>query len=523
MIETPVAPAVRVHPLAKCCWCGGPFVQGQVSVLGLEPWTCATEACWRRQIAHAMIVTVKGRPRQDLGGNRRCRFVPLPRQVEAMEALESGPATFILIGGAAGGSKSRGLREIGHQQCMTRPHFRVLLLRRTFKELESNHILDAQLEAPEMGAECVPSAKVVRYANGSVLQFGHCETPADAANYLSSEYDLIIFDELVTFEETQFLLISSRARSTKPGVTPKIMAGTNPGGPQSHWVRMRFLDHTVDLEQFPDYRAEDWQFIPSKLEDNPYLDQAYERKLLMLPPALRKAYRDGDWDIFPGQYFAEWRKATHVATLNIPSTASWYRAVDGGFVNPAAILWIAVWDGHAYVRHEWMPVRVLNSDQAKGIVTRTKEYGIGRVKHTVADTSLWTPESDTGESAAETFTRHGVPLVQADKERVNGWKRLREWLGLAPDGQPWLRVHPDCAYLVRTLPSLLSDRTKPEDVDSDGEDHAADALRYFVMSLRYAPGAIATAAPVKEWSLGWLKARGQKPAGLLSGREVRVA
>ena len=468
------ATEIQTHTLARCCWCDRPFVKGLVTVLGLEPWVCPTEACWRRQVNAGMVVQLKGKA-------RRCRFVPLPRQVEAIEAVQGEPV-FILIGGAAGGSKSKGLREIAHAECLKRSGFKVLLLRRTFGELASNHIEDSTLEAPEMGAECVPSAKVVRYPNGSILQFGHCETTSDAAKYLSSEYDLIIFDELVTFELSQFLLISSRARSTKAGLVPKVLCGTNPGGPQSHWVRMRFIDKNVDLEAFPDYRPEEWVFIPSKLEDNPYLDEQYERKLLNLPAELRKAYRDGDWDIFPGQYFGEFRKATHVGVLNVPPKAVWYRAIDGGYVKPGAVLWIAVWDGRAYVRHEWIPTRVLNSDQAKGIKKLTTEFGIKGVRFTVADTSLWTPEADTGESAAETFARHGVPLLQASKDRVNGWKRLREWLRLAPDGKPWLMVHPDCAYLIRTLPSLLSDKGKPEDVDTDGEDHAADALRYFVMS-----------------------------------------
>ncbi len=457
-----------------------------------------------------MFVQVKGRA-------RTCRFVPLPRQVDAFDALE-GSAVYVLLGGAAGGSKSKGLREIAHAQCLIVPNSRVLLLRRTFTELQSNHIEDSITEAPTMAAECLPSAKIVRYPNGSILHFGHCETAADAAKYLSSEYDLIIFDELVTFEETQFLLISSRARSTKPGVRPKVLCGTNPGGPQSHWVRRRFLDKNVDQDEFPDYRPEEWVFIPSKLEDNPYLDQQYERKLLMLPPALRKAYRDGDWDIFPGQFFPEWRKAIHVAALNIPPTATWYRAIDGGFVNPAAVLWIALWDGHAYVRHEWLPVRVINSDQAKGIVAKTKDWHIGRVRMTVADTSLWTPESDTGESAAETFGRYGVPLLQANKDRVNGWARLREWLQLAPDGRPWLQVHPDCTYLARTLPSLVSDRTRPEDVDTDGEDHAADALRYFVQSRPSPERSANRSITPPEGSPAYYMAQMRKPTGRSFGR-----
>ncbi len=426
-------------------------------------------------------------------------------QVEVIEAVKAkdGP-TYILVGGAAGGSKSKIIREIAHTCCLETPGFKVLLLRRTFRELEQTHLRDVETEAPEMGASAVPSAKVVRYPNGSLLQFGHCETAADAANYLSAEYDLICFDELATFEEHPALLIASRARSTKPGVVPKVLAGTNPGGPQSHWVRARFIDKTVDREEYPDYRDEEWHFIPSKLEDNPYLDQNYERKLLALPPELRKAYRDGDWDIFPGQYFPEFRRKTHVVDVAIPSNAVWYRAVDGGFVKPAAILWIAMFDGHAYVRYEWTPTRTLNSDLAKGIKRLTTEFGIGKVRVTVADTSLWTPEKDTGESAAETFQRFGVPLVQAAKDRLNGWKRLREWFALAPDGKPWLMVHPDCTYTARTIPSLVSDDTNPEDVNTDGEDHAADALRYFVMS-RPAIGQSGGSKAVQPWSLGWLK------------------
>jgi hypothetical protein len=318
----------------------------------------------------------------------------------------------------------------------------------------------------------------------------------------------------------QFLMISSRARSNKPNVVPKVMAGTNPGGPQSHWVKSRFIDKNVDLDQYPDYRPEEWVFIPSKLDDNPYLDASYERKLLNLPPEMRKAYRDGDWDIFPGQFFPEWRKSTHVAVLSIPDTARWYRAIDWGFVKPGACLWVAMFpDGRAYVRHEWLPQRVVNSEQAKTIKAKTDEWGI-KVLSSVADTSMWTPDGDSGESPAETYARYGVPLQQASKERPAGWARLREWLRTAPDGKPWLMVHPDCPYLIRTLPSLVSDEHKPEDVDTDGEDHAADALRYFVMG-RPSPGSNASKAPPKPGTLGWLKKQwDSQPVGVLARRSA---
>lgn len=473
---------VETHNLAKCAWCGAPFVRGAVEFGGLQPWLCPTEGCWRRQFARSMFVTVKGR-------GRTCRFVPVPRQVELADAVE-GPAVYILIGGAAGGTKSKGLREIAHAQCLTVPQSRVLLLRRTFAELQSNHIDDSVLEAPSMAAECLPSAKIVRYPNGSILHFGHCETSADAAKYLSSEYDLIIFDELVTFEEGQFLLISSRARSTKPGVRPKVLCGTNPGGPQSAWVRRRFLDKNVDLEEFPDYRPEEWQFIPSKLEDNPYLDEQYERKLLMLPPALRKAYRDGDWDIFPGQYFPEWRKAVHVTAEHVtyPPSLARVLSLDWGFVKPGICGFWVLHDGHAYREEEYIFTRTTAFDVGKEIARRCKARELSRVKYLVFDTAMETPEQDTGEAMIETVRRglraghFVIPTLQADKQRVNGWQRLRHWLRLAPDGRPWLQSSPRCDYFNRTLPALISDPHKPEDVWSEGEDHAADEARYFATS-----------------------------------------
>jgi phage terminase large subunit len=512
---------IESHPLARCSWCGSAFERGRVTVLGLTAWLCPTEACWRRQIAHAMVTQLKGKERQ-------CRFIPLPRQVEAMETL-TGPAIYILIGGAAGGSKSKGVREIGHAECLKHKNYRVLLLRRTYKELDQTHLRDVELEAPEMGAVAVPSAKVVRYPNGSVMQFGHCETAADAANYLSAEYDLIIFDELVTFEETMFLLISSRARSTKKGVTPKVLCGTNPGGPQSHWVRQRFIDKNVDLDMYPDYQPSEWCFIPSKLEDNPYLDQAYERKLLALPPELRKAYRDGDWDIFPGQYFPEWRKATHVTDTHrvFPPDRERVLSLDWGFVKPGSCGWWVLNDDGAYREAEYVFTRTTAFNVGQEIARRCKERGLSRLKYLVFDTAMEIPQNDSGESTIETLRRGlkagglSISTVQADKDRINGWQRFRHWLGKSPSGTPWLTSSPTCTYFNRTIPSLVSDDTKPEDVDTDGEDHAADEARYFVMS-RPTPGQHVTKAPVKEWSLGWLKGRAIPKAGVLSGREVRV-
>ena len=498
--------------MARCCWCGQPFVRATVGNLGC--WVCGTSECLNRCLKHAVIVTLKGKEKQ-------CLYVPLPRQVEFLETTEP----YVLFGGAAGGSKSHALRWLAYIKCLSVSNFRVLLLRRTYKELEQTHLREAELDAPKFGASSVPSAKVVRFPNGSVLQFGHCETAADAANYLSAEYDLILFDELVTFEETPFLLISSRARTTK-GLLARVLAGSNPGGPQSHWVRSRFMDRNVDREQYPDYDEAEWRFIQSKLEDNPYLDQSYERKLAALPPELRKAYRDGDWDIFPGQYFPEWRRAMHVTPEHIAYPREWRRTVcmDWGFVKAGYCGWVVHEpEGGAYLEQEYVPVRVTASEQGKEIGRRTVALGLKKIL-LVYDTQMETPAADSGEPIIESVCRGirkaGVTVtpIKADKDRINGWARLRQWLGLRPDGRPWLQVSPSCGYAIRTIPAQVSDEHDPEDLDTDGEDHAVDSLRYFVMS-RPAAGGMKPEKPRPGYgTLGWYKAQDSQPVGVLARR-----
>lgn len=503
------------HLLAKCCWCGRSFVRGLVKQTPV--WLCPQETCWRRQVAHAIVVTLKGK-------GERCVYVPLPRQVEFMES----EAPYLLFGGAAGGSKSHALRWFAYRECLRVPNFRALILRRTYKELERSHLAEIEKEAALLGADAVPSAKIMRFPNGSVVEFGHCETAGDAQNYLSAEYDLIEPDELVTFEETPTLLIASRARTTKPNVRPKVRAGTNPGGPQSYWVRARFIDHTVDRADYPDYDPADWQFIESKLEDNPYLNKEYERSLMNLPPELRRAYRDGDWDIFPGQYFPEFRRATHVSQVHTSYPTEWPRilGMDWGFVKPGIVgWWVLTPEGHLYREQEYVFSRTTAFEVGQGIARRCQEAGLSKIRYLVFDTAMEIPQNDTGEATIETVRRgmraQGLSIATrpADKDRINGWQRLRHWFRLAPDGQPWLQSSPECAYFNRTIPSLVSDDTKPEDVNTDGEDHAGDESRYVAMSMPL-PGAVLMVPPVIEGTWGWLKRQQERPRGLLSRRHV---
>jgi phage terminase large subunit len=467
---------------AKCCWCQQPLV----SIMDGRMWRCRNLVCFERQMVHAMGTRTKK--------GIEFLYIPLPIQTVFHEAVLAQKHRRILFGGAAGVSKSHALRWLGHSLCMKYDGFKVLLLRRKLPQLEESHISRIQ---PEMQAIRGDNKgykvgdRIAEYPTGSRLKFGHCNEKGDEVNYLSDEYDLILFDEETTFLESQIVLISSRARTARVGWQPIVAGGTNPGGIAANYCLSHYIHKNPDPHKYPHYRPDDYLYIAGTLDDNPYLNETYEQSLDDLPTELREAYRFGNWDIFPGQFFKEWRKREHCAQLVVPSQVERFCSMDWGYLRPGVCLWwAALPDGRFYVEDEYTFTETVAADVAKEIRRRNKERGI-KVRYCAADPAMWIRSGETGESLAETFAKNGWPLRQAKNERVNGWQRVRALLRSAPDERgnsvPWLRVNDEtCPYLCRTLPQLVSDDAKPEDVDTSGEDHAADALRYGAMSRPYA-------------------------------------
>ena len=414
--------------------------------------------------------------------------VPNPKQDQFLRAV----APRIAFGGARGGGKSWVLRRKLILLSLRYPNLHSLLLRRTLPELEGNHIRPLLAELNGF-AKYLDKNKTFTFPNGSVIKLGYCDTDNDVYQFQGQEFDVIGFEEATSFTEFMLTYIATSCRSVRADFSPRIYYTCNPGGPGHNYIKKLFIDRVYEHGENPD----DYVFIQARVTDNTVLmerDPGYIKTLEALPDHLRKAYKDGDWDAVDGQYFTEFNRDIHVCTpFTIPRDWRRFRAMDWGFNDPCCVLWFAVApDSHLYVYREIYKTQT----QASVMAQRVKNCSIAfdeagnqyteRITYTAASPDMWQrrglKDVMGGETIAETFIRNGVPLMKADNDRLNGWMRVRENLAIAPDGKPYLQIFSTCRDLIRTLPILTFDKHDHEDIGDNCEDHAAEALRYGLMT-----------------------------------------
>jgi hypothetical protein len=419
--------------------------------------------------------------------NGRLFYLPLPRQVEVEEAIATQLYGFLGVGGHRNSGKSAMLRRVCYRLCDQFEEFTILFLRRNFPELELNHMRFAVKESKRIGAR-YSSRQMDFPETGSEIRWGHCYKTEDYKNYIGGEVDLIIFEQLEEFEAIQFTEISAstgrtRGRKDWRGL---VLAGENPGGPLSAFVEEFFITKNPPPELYPDYQPDQYHFITTSLEDNPYADPRYVNNLATLSPARRAMFRFGRRDIFPLQYFKTFLRPDRVQTLMIPTTVPRLCALHWGFFKPGIFLWAVVLpDGRLYIEREYTFVETVASDLAKAIVAINHDLKIDMGPYAWGNAPDKVTDDDIGEHTFETLFRHGLPVVPSTHDPVAGWQRLQHWFEpMSIDGgeQPALIVNPACVMLLRTLPQLLQDERNAEDINDHGATEAAKALRYLAMS-----------------------------------------
>ena len=226
--------------------------------------------------------------------------VPNPKQERAL--LEQ--RRYVAYGGARGGGKSWFVRWKATLLCLVYPGIRVLITRRTYKELFNNHILPL-LGLLEGVAQYNKSEKLFRFPNGSAIFFGYCAADTDLGQYQGAEYDIWFADEAGQFPEEWLIQIDACVRGVN-GFPKRTYYTLNPGGPSHGYFKRLFIDRDFRDNEHP----EDYAFIQALCTDNQALLQAqpeYMRALEKLPPKLRMAWLEGRWDVYEGQFFEEFR------------------------------------------------------------------------------------------------------------------------------------------------------------------------------------------------------------------------
>lgn len=401
--------------------------------------------------------------------------VPSPRQKEFFDAR----ARFIAYGGARGGGKSWALRRKLIALCLRYPGIHCLLVRRSFGELKSNHVLPFLREYGSL-VTFSDSQKALLLSNGSRIDLGYCDSDRDVLRYQGQEFDIIAIDEATQLSEFRFSTFKACLRGVGP--FPRRMYLTcNPGGVGHAWVKRLFIDRAFRSGEEP----EDYLFIPASVYDNPVLtrsDPDYVRTLESLPKRMRDAWLLGRWDVFEGQFLPEFDEGVHlIFASQLPPRLRHFVALDYGFDMLAALLMGVDRDGNLYVLREYCRANLTLREAAEQVALLCGGYS---VEFAVASPDLWNRRQDTGRSGFEIMQRvEGMPpLLPADDRRIPGWRVLREYL--SEGASPRLRICRDCHELIRCLPALLCDPDRPEDASGEphGITHAPEALRYGVMS-----------------------------------------
>lgn len=419
--------------------------------------------------------------------------VPQPKQIDFLK----DPHKHVAYGGARGGGKSWTLREKLRLLGIYYPGIQMLLIRRTYAEVTKNHLKQLKKMLKDI-AKYNKTEKVFYFINGSTLNLGYCASDDDVSQYQGTEYDIVAIDEATQMSELQLKQIAACCRGVNK--FPKHIYYTcNPGGQGHAYIKRLFIDKIYTEQEDP----EQYSFISAKVTDNMALmkaDPEYIKTLQALPPKLRKAWLDGDWDIFEGQFFEDFidkadrykeRRWTNVIEpFEIPQSWTIYRSYDHGYSKPFSCgYWAVDFEGRAYRILEIYGCTETPDEGVKWEVNKifstikefenTHRWLKGKKILGVADPAIW--QKDTGESIADVAAKHGVYFQKGDHKRIPGWMQFHYRLAFDENGIPMCYVFNTCKHFIRTIPTLQYSQTIPEDLDTKQEDHIADEARYFFM------------------------------------------
>lgn len=435
--------------------------------------------------------------------------VPNPKQRQFFTCT----ARHIGYGGARAGGKSWAMRRKFVMLGMRYPGLKLLLLRRTMPELRNNHIIPLRAELHGY-ARYNSDERAFLFPNGSRLMLGYCDNEGDLNQYQGQEFDVIGFEEATQFPEDWITFIRTSLRTTRTDFKPRVYYTMNPGGIGHEYIKRIFIDRRFKDKENP----EDYVFIQASIYDNKVLMEAnpeYLNQLEALPEHKKRAHLYGEWDVYEGQVFEEFRDVpehyedrewTHVIDpFTPPKQWTIYRSFDFGYSKPFSCAWWAVdYDGRLYrilelygcVKNEpntgvkWTPDEMF---QEIARMEQEHEWLRGKRIHGIADPAIW--DASHGVSIAETAEKYRVYFDPGDHKRIPGWMQMHYRLKFDQNGIPMMYIFSNCKAFIRTIPLLIYDAHKPEDIDTTQEDHVADETRYMCMAYPIRPEVVQDRKP----------------------------
>lgn len=308
-----------------------------------------------------------------------------PKQHEALTRTEFE----ILFGGARGGGKTAagiiwliiGNDIIGFEHSSTvadegyyrHAQYRALVLRRNVNDMEF-WISQAKQIYGSTGKELLGAVYTARpcqfrFPSGATIVIGHLDDDDAYMKYQGSEYTRVLIEELGQIPNAElYLKVMASCRTPFDELHPQIFLTANPGGPGGYWVRDRFVRVTTPGQPYTHPETGLTRiYIPAGVRDNEVYakDARYLGQLMSLPPALRRAWLEGDWDAISGQAFEEFRlqplqgepkEAQHVVDSASVVLEPWYTrwlSCDWGYAHNAAVYsYCAMPNGQIHVTDE---------------------------------------------------------------------------------------------------------------------------------------------------------------------------
>ena len=379
-------------------------------------------------------------------------------------------------------------------------YWRGVLFRREYKHLD-----DVIVKSKRLFRQAFPGARWLSsksdykwvWPDGEELLFRHFKRVDDYWDYHGHEYPWIGWEELTNWPTDDcYEAMKACSRSSLKGMPRKYRSTTNPFGSGHGWVKERFIDIGPAETVVTDEDGLERCRVHIDLHENKHLLEGtpeYEARLNAIKnPELRKAWRDGDWDINVGGFLqGVWDRSKHVVPAFEPPV-DWprWRAMDWGFAKPYSVGWYTVDpDGVIYRYREsygyggkadvgTRESATIVAGKIKDLEKAERKLGI-EFRRNPADSQLW-HDQGVEVTPGELFSKSGVRWVPAKKGPGSRRAGAQVVIDLLTRGL--FKVTDNCTHWLRTVPGLMPDESDWEVPDTEQEDHCWDETVYSLVS-----------------------------------------